>query len=92
MAIVFLVAQFVAAGYALWSAETAARAGARAEYVGGDGRDVALQALPPGLRAGAEVHEGEGVSVTVRAAAPAPGVPGLPVTARSATGTGGTDG
>ena len=34
---VLLVAEFASVGYSLWSAGVAARAGARAAYVGGDG-------------------------------------------------------
>jgi len=63
--------QATLAGHALWSAGVAARAGARAALVGGDIDAVARRALPPSLRRGSKVEEGEGdesgaVSVRVR--------------------------
>ena len=61
-----LAAHGVAAGWALWSAASAARAGARAEHVGGDGEAAALRALPGALRRGAEIEDGDGVRVQVR--------------------------
>ena len=44
--VTLLVAQLALAGYALWSAGVAARAGARAAYVGGDAGRAALASLP----------------------------------------------
>ena len=64
-----IAAQVVAAGWALWSAGNAARAGARAERVGSDGEAVARRALPEILRRGAEVRTGDGVRVRVRSRA-----------------------
>ena len=58
-----LAAQGVAAGWALWTAGNAARAGARAEHVGGDGEAVARRALPGRLREDAEVSSDDGVRV-----------------------------
>jgi hypothetical protein len=87
------VAQLAIAGYALWSAGAAARAGARARYVGGDARAAARRSLPSPLRRGATIRDRDGVSrdgVSVRVAAPSlvPGVPSVPVTARAGLGTG----
>src|SRR6266498_3315637 len=48
--VTLLVAQLALAGYALWSAGVAARAGARADYVGGDAEAAARSALPLVLR------------------------------------------
>lgn len=62
-----VAAQIALAGQALWSASVAARAGARAELVGGDAEAAARRALPSALREGAEVaaEDGEGVTVEV---------------------------
>ena len=67
-----IAGHLVAAGWALWSAANAARAGARAELVGEDARRAARSALPASLRRGARVS-GEGetrVSVPVPALLP----------------------
>ena len=50
------VAQLAVAGFALWSAGDAARAGARAAHVGGDARAAALSALPGWLERGARIE------------------------------------
>ena len=50
-----VVWQLVLAGHAAWMCAHAARAGARAEVVGGDGRAAALSALPDGLERGLHV-------------------------------------
>jgi hypothetical protein len=91
LVVVLLVAQFAVAGYALWSAGAAARAGARAGYVGGDAEEAARESLPPMLRDDASVSDGDGVSVRVRAPSLIPGFPRVPVTARSDLGTGDGD-
>ena len=83
-----IVAQLAVAGYALWTAADAARAGARAGYVGGDARAAARQSLPKSLRAGASIHDADGVSVRVEAPALVPGIPSVPVTAKADLGTG----
>jgi pilus assembly protein CpaE len=70
---VLIAGHALAAGWALWSAAGAARAGARAEHVGGDGEAVARRALPGALRSGAEVQSGDVVRVEVRAPALLPG-------------------
>jgi len=79
-----LAAQAVAAGWALWSAGIAARAGARAERVGGDAEAAARRALPEPLRGGAVVQSEEGVRVRVRVPGLVPGIE-LPAVAASST-------
>ena len=79
-----LAGQAVAAGWALWSAGVAARAGARAEHVGGDPEAVARRTLPGPLRDGAAIRAGDGVRVRVRVPALLPGVE-LPSVAASST-------
>jgi hypothetical protein len=59
------VAQIALAGQTLWSASVAARAGARAAVVGGDPAAAARAALPPSMRHGAKIEEGDGVEVRV---------------------------
>jgi hypothetical protein len=80
---VLIAAQAVAAGWALWTAGNAARAGARAEHVGGDGEAVARRALPGRLRDGAEVRSGDGVRVRVRVPEVMPGIELPPLSASS---------
>jgi hypothetical protein len=86
--ITLLVAQLALAGYALWSAGVAARAGARAAYVGGDAERAARASLPGALRGDASVSDRNGVQVQVRAPSLVPGLPLLPVTARAGLGVG----
>jgi hypothetical protein len=83
-----VAAQIALAGQALWSASVAARAGARAELVGGDAEAAARRALPPSLRGGAEVEaeEGEGVSVEVPVLKLIPSLPRVMVGAGSDLG------
>jgi Flp pilus assembly protein TadG len=83
-----VVAQVAVAGYALWSAAAAARAGARAGYVGGDAQAAARRSLPSALRAGASIDGSSGLSVRVDAPALVPGIPSVPVTAKADLGTG----
>src|SRR4051794_38859842 len=83
LVVTLVVAQLAVAGYALWSAGAAARAGARADYVGGNARATARHSLPAALRHGAHVAASHGVEVRVRAPALVPGVPSVPVTARA---------
>ncbi|HEU5063364.1 MAG TPA: hypothetical protein VFT79_09475 [Solirubrobacterales bacterium] len=80
---ILVAAQLALAGQALWSASVAARAGARAALVGGDAAAAARSALPPSMRKGAEVEEGEGVSVRVEVPRLIPPLPELRVGARS---------
>jgi hypothetical protein len=80
---VLIAAQLALAGYALWSAGTAARAGARAENVGDDGAAVARRALPGVLRDDADVSSGPPVRVRVSPPSLLPGLPKLSVEART---------
>lgn len=84
-----LVAQLAVAGYALWSAGDAARAGARAAHVGGDAEAAALSALPGWLERDAEVDDSGPIAVRVEAPALVPGVPAIPLSAVTELGTGG---
>ena len=54
---VLAAAQIALAGHSLWSASVAARAGARAALVGGDGAAAARGALPPSLREDSKVED-----------------------------------
>jgi hypothetical protein len=81
--LVLATGQALVAGYALWSAGVAARAGARAEHVGGDPRAAARSALPSPLRSGARIKTGGPVEVTVGAPALLPGAPALKLRATS---------
>jgi hypothetical protein len=85
---VLVAAQIGLAGQALWSAGVAARAGARAALVGGDAAAVARRALPDSMRDGAEVSEGDAVSVRVAIPRLLPALPELTVGARAALGPG----
>ena len=90
-ALVLLVAvavQFALVGYSLWTAGTAARAGARAAFVGGDAEHASRASLPAALRKGARVRAAGGVSVRVRAPSLIPGLPRVPLTARAGFGVG----
>jgi len=84
-----VAAQIALAGQALWSAGVAARAGARAALVGGDASAAARRALPPSMRVGARVEEGdgaeEGTGVSVRVEVPRliPSLPAVRVGASS---------
>lgn len=80
---VVIAAQAALAGHALWSASVAARAGARAALVGGDAELVARRALPPVMRSGARVEDGDGVSVRVLVPSLLPRLPALRVGASS---------
>lgn len=81
---VLVAAQIGLAGQALWSAGVAARAGARAALVGGDAAAAARRALPPSMRDGAKVSDGEGVSVRVVIPRLLPAMPRLTVGAGAA--------
>lgn len=85
----FLVAaQIAVAGYALWSAGVAARAGARQALIGGDVVAAARGALPPSVRDGAKVDASE---LSVRVAVPRllPALPKVIVGARTQLGPSG---
>ena len=93
LVVVLALAQLAVAGYALWSAGDAARAGARAAHVGGDAEDAARSALPAWLERGAEVAVAGPVEVRVEAPAVAARAPAIPVTAAAALEpTGASDG
>jgi hypothetical protein len=78
-----VAAQLAATGHALWSAGVAARAGARADLVGGDARKAARRALPAVLHDGARIVAGEGVAVRVVVPRLLPGAPTLTVEAET---------
>jgi hypothetical protein len=86
--VTLLVAQLALAGYVLWSAGVAARAGARADYVGGNAERAARASLPGVLRMDSSVSVRNGVQVRVRAPSLIPGLPRFPVTARAGLGVG----
>jgi hypothetical protein len=69
-----VAAHAVAAGWAYWSAANAARAGARAEHVGGSGERVARAALPGPLRPDSDVDADGDVRVRVRVPSLVPGL------------------
>ncbi len=83
---VLVAAQLVLAGQALWSAGVAARAGSRAALVGGNAREAARRALPPSMRAGAEVNDAGTVSVRVAVPRLLPGLPRVMVGAKAQLG------
>ena len=85
---VLVAAQIGVAGFALWSAGVAARAGARAALVGGDAGSAARQALPDVLRADARVSDADAVSVRVPIPRLLPIVPSLTVGASAALESG----
>ena len=90
--VVLAAAQLSVAGFALWSAGDAARAGARAAAVDGDPQRAARSVLPEWLERGAEVDEAGPIEVRVEAPALLPGVPPIPVSAAASldpTGGGG---
>ena len=74
-----VAAQLGAAGYALWWAGIAARAGARAELVVGEGRNAARGALPAVFREEAKVTDDDGLAVRVLVPRLVPGLPRLTV-------------
>lgn len=84
---ILVAAQIGLAGQALWSAGVAARAGARAALVGGDARRAARRALPASLRDGAEVRDGNVVSVEVAIPRLLPALPVLTVGAKADLGS-----
>lgn len=83
---VLVAAQIGLAGQALWSAGVAARAGARAALVGGDAKAAARRALPSSMREGAEVSDGDAVTVRVDIPRLLPVLPQLMVRATSSLG------
>jgi hypothetical protein len=73
--------QLALTGWALWTAGAAARASARAVYVGGDPEAAASSAVPAPLRGEAEVGADGRVEVRVSAPSLVPGLPRIPVEA-----------
>lgn len=84
---VLVAAQLGLAGYALWSAAIAARAGARADLVGGDPLEAARRALPPVLRDDADLGKDDGVSVRVAVPSLLPALPRVTVGAEADLGS-----
>lgn len=81
IAVLLAVAQLSVAGYALWDAANAARAGARAAHVGGDPELAARSALPDWLEQDARIDAAGPLEVSVAAPALLPGLPDLRVRA-----------
>src|SRR5688500_16440890 len=75
-----LAAQLAVVGYGLWTSASAARAGARAEHVGGDPKVAARSAVPVPLRDGLDVS-GDPLEVSLRVPSLIPGVERIPVSA-----------
>jgi Flp pilus assembly protein TadG len=74
VAVTFAVWQAALAGWTVVSAQSAARAAARAALAGSPVRPAALGALPQSMRAGARIDEAGGtVTVHVRVPAVLPG-------------------
>ncbi len=86
VALVLTVAQLSVAGYALWSAADAARAGARASLVGGNPALAAHSALPAWLGDEAEVDISGPVKVALEAPAVLPFLPDIPISAAAELG------
>jgi hypothetical protein len=89
--IVLALLQFALAGHASLSAATAARAAARADYVGGDAERAARLALLPGLRDGLAVEAGD-EAVEVELEAPRALGVGPPIPVAASTRLGPADG
>lgn len=83
---VLIAAQIGIAGHALWSAGTAARAGARAVLTGREPRGAATRALPPALREGVRVSGRDRVTVRVRIPRLLPVLPEAHVSGSSSLG------
>jgi len=79
--------QAALAGHAVLTAAGAARAAARADYVGADPERAARRALPPSFRAAATVEVGaDSAAVEVTAPRALPLGPRIPVSAASLLG------
>jgi hypothetical protein len=83
LVVLLAVGQLAVAGFAFWNASDAARAGARADLVGGDAEDAARSVLPSWLEHGAEIEAHGDVEVKLQAPALLPGMPSIPVGARA---------
>ena len=81
------IVQFALAGHAALSAAGAARAAARASYVGSDPEEAARAALPTSLRNGASVSTaGDHAEVELKAPRALPFPPIIPVSASAELG------
>jgi hypothetical protein len=78
--------QLVFAGYALWSAGLAARAGARSVLTGKGPEGAARRALPPGIADQIRVERADGVTVAVSVPRILPGLPRFEVSSSSDLG------
>lgn len=84
---VLVAAQIAIAGYALWSASVASRAGARAALIGKDAAGAAREALPPSMRRGSKIDDSGEVSVRVAVPRLLPVLPKVMVGVESALGS-----
>lgn len=75
--------QLAITGYGLWASASAASAGARAAYVGGDSAEAARSALPLALRRRARIDDSHGVRVSLRVPGLLPGAEPLAVRSRA---------
>ena len=90
---ILIALQLAVVGYAQWTAGAAARAGARAAYVGGDPGAAARSALPDPLRERARVSAAGRLRVRIDVPLLVPGLGSIPVAARAELGAGeGRDG
>jgi hypothetical protein len=90
--ILVALVQLALVGYVLWCAGAAARAGARAGFVGGDAKAAARSAIPDVLESGAGIRNRDGaIEVTLAAPALLPGVPRIPLHASAAFDPGAND-
>lgn len=83
--VALIACQFLVAGFSLWSASTAARAGARAVQVGTDPGRAARRALPGPIREDSRVSRDRGGAITTEVTVPRliPFLPAIRVEARS---------
>lgn len=86
LALMLAVAQLSVAGYALWTAGDAARAGARASLVGGNPARAAYSALPFWLNDEVKVDASGPVQVDLEAPAVLPFLPAIPISAAAQLG------
>ncbi|MEX0973116.1 MAG: TadE/TadG family type IV pilus assembly protein [Solirubrobacterales bacterium] len=84
---ILVAAQIGLAGYALWSAGSAARAGARAALIGREADVVARRALPDSMRASAAITDDTDITVQVEVPRLVPGMPRLRLAAHATLGT-----
>jgi hypothetical protein len=86
LCVVLALGQAAVAGYALWSAASAARVGARAALVDGDIEGAALSAVPDWLERDVRVEGSGPVEVALSAPSLLPGLPSIPVEAAASLG------